>query len=276
MRSLFTILVACALLLAAQLAGGVILHATTDLDDGLYRIDTSDGSYTFVGNYSLVYPSDESFIGGLAYDDDVDLFYGVSASDSARLYTIHPNDAATVDIGPLRVGFVYEGGLAFDPMTGVLYGVNAGSEASPRLFTVDTSTGAGTVVGQVAGGHHDFGGLVFDAAGQLYGLDRVTDALWKIDKVDPAGAGTYMVGTGLGSGVIMGAVGGMAQDANGVVYGYADGSDHLFTVDLTTGLATIIHSYTASDPTFYCLGFSRLVSPVEPMSWGRIKAIYAR
>jgi hypothetical protein len=255
-------------------ASGVTLHATDAVNDALYTIDTSDGTYSVVGYYALNNPGVEGFIGGLAYDTGLDLFYGVSASSSARLYTVNPNNASTTDIGALNIGFVYEGGLAFDPIDGTLYGVNQGSSSTPTLFTVNTTTGAGTTVGQVAGGNHDFGGLVFDAAGQLYGLDRVTNALWRISKTNPSGAGTVQVGSGLGSPISMGDVGGMTKDANGVVYGYAGGSLHLFTVNLATGAGTVIHTYGAADPVFYSLGFSRGGSPVEPTSWGSIKAMY--
>jgi hypothetical protein len=255
-------------------ASGVTLHATDNTNDALYTIDTSDGSYSVVGYYTLNNPGTEVFIGGLAYDTGLDLFYGVSASSAARLYTVNPNDASTTDIGPLNIGFVYEGGLAFDPVDGTLYGVNQGSASSPALFTVNTTTGAGTVVGQIAGGSHDFAGLVFDAGGQLYGLDRVTNALWKISKTNPFGAGTVQVGAGLGNPISMGDVGGMAKDASGVVYGYAGGSLHLFTVNLATGAGTVIHTYGAADPVFFSLAFSTGSSPVEPRSWGSIKSLF--
>ena len=73
----------------------------------------------------------------------------------------------------------------------------------------------------------------------------------------------------------MGDVGGMAEDLSGVVYGYAEGSKHLFTVSLALGTGTVIHSYSVGDPVFYSLGFSTSGSPVESTSWGNIKAMYA-
>jgi hypothetical protein len=262
------------ILAGVAVAEGVMLHATTGAGNALYRINTADGSYVLVGNYTLNNPSTEYFIGGLVYDDNTDLFYGISAGHFARLYTISSINAATTDIGAIGVGFIYEGGLAFDPTNGALYGVNQGWAGDPNLFTVNTSTGAGTVVGQIAGGYHDFGGLVFDAGGQLYGLDRTTNALWRIDKSNPGGSGTAQVGSGLGGAISMGVAGGMAKDLNGVVYGYAEGSNHLFTVNLALGTGTVIHSYSLSDPVFYSLGFATLGSPVESTSWGRVKSMF--
>jgi DNA-binding beta-propeller fold protein YncE len=276
MKRLATLLVALSMVLAGvAVAEGVMLYGTTDVGDALYRINTADGSYTLVGNYTLNSPGTELFIGGLVYDSGVDLFYGISASTVARLYTVSPINAATTDIGAVGVGFIFEGGLAFDPTDGTLYGVNQGSDTNPNLLTLNTSTGAGTVVGLIGGGSHDFGGLAFDAGGQLYGLDRVTNALWKIDKSNPSGSGTAQVGSGLGGTISMGVAGGMATDSSGVVYGYGEGSNELFTVSLALGTGTVIHSYLAGDPVFYSLGFSTSGSPVEPTSWGRIKATFA-
>jgi hypothetical protein len=169
---------------------------------------------------------------------------------------------------------VFEGGLAFDPTTGTLYGVNQGNSGSPQLFTVDVVTGQGTIVGLIAGGEHDFAGLAFTPTGQLYGLDRVTNALWRIDKANPAGAGTAQVGAGLGGGISMGGLGGMARDsATGDVYGYAGGSGHLFSVDLATGLGTVLHSVTT--PTgIRSLAIRDLPVGIEPSSWGKVKSLY--
>jgi hypothetical protein len=276
MRQRLTVLTAVLIVLAAAaVAGAAFLHATTDEDDGLYRIDTADGSYTFVGTYTLVHPEYEQFIGGLAYDEDIRRFYGVSVTGSAHLYTIDPDDAATTDLGPIGFEFVYEGGLALDPITGFLYGVNQGDMNDPNLFILDKSTGEGEVVGVIAEGPHDFAGLVFDENGQLYGLDRIGNALWEIDKFNPGGANTQRVGNNLGSGITVGNTGGMAMDASGVVYGYAAGSTHLFSINLATGAGTVIRRYTTVDPVFYALGFEQDDSPVEPMSWGRIKSMFA-
>lgn len=247
-----------------------LLHATDDANDRLYTIETTNGNVTIIGSYTLNSPSSESFIGGLEFNSGGTL-YGISARNNARLYTLNPADATTTDIGALGVGFVFEGGLAFDPTDGTLYGVNQGNSNIPNLFTINTATGAGNVVGQIAGGIHDFAGLVFDG-GQLFGIDRLTDALWRIDKTTPGGAGTVQVGLGLGDGISMGDVGGMTRGASGTVYGYSSDSTDLFTINLAAGTGNVIHTFGFDDPVFYSLaaraGSGTIPEPSTFIVWG--------
>lgn len=233
-------------------ASAVVFYATSDANDMLYRIDPSAGySLTAVGQYSLVSTS-EFHIGGLEFDAGGTL-WGVSSTASSNLYRLDPSNAATFAVGPLNTGFVFEGGLAFDPTSGTAYAVNQNTSASPNLMTVNMATGQATALGRIgASGEHDFGGLVFDAAGALYGIDRVSNALWRIDKNNPAGAGTVKVGPGLG--FSLGSTGGLTRDPDtGVVYGYGSFNASLFTVDLSTGLGAVVHTFPAGSPQLYAL-----------------------
>jgi hypothetical protein len=263
-----------ALGLAAAPAGAVLLYATDDVNQGLYTIDTS-ASYaiSFLGNYTI--PGHEFFIGGLAFDSG-GVLYGVSATGLAHLYTLDPANGNTTLVGPLYVSYVFEGGLAFEPGTGVLYAANLSGASDPHLMTINTANGQGTDLGQVAGGEHDFAGLAFDGTGQLYGLDRSTNALWTIDKFNPSSALTVQVGEGLGNGIVMGNVGGMTDDpATGTYYGYAAGSRQLFAVDLATGVGTVLHQFQGGDPVFYSLAYrDEVPTPSRPETWGSIKARY--
>lgn len=279
MTALRRIFGSCSLFLLAFVAPvrAVELYATTATDQGLYTIDTNTFAVNFVGNYTI--PAGEGFIGGLAFDANEFLF-GISASSGSQLYRLNPANAFTTLVGPLNVGFVFEGGLAFEPGTGVLYAVNQELADSPHLMTINVATGQATIVGQIAGGTHDFAGLAFDPAGQLYALDRVTNALWKIDKSNPSSGLTVQVGAGLGSGIVMGDVGGMTNDpGTGTYYGCSGalggGSKHLFTVDLGTGAATVLHQFTAKDPAFLSLAYrGEKATPASPSSWGSVKNLY--
>src|SRR5262245_57907339 len=137
-------------------AVAVTLYATDTAT--LYTLDSASGMLSPVGNYAI--PGAEAFIGGLEFHAAGTL-YGISATGLARLYTLDPGTGAATPIGPLGIGFVFEGGLAFDPTGGTLYGVNQGDASNPQLFTVDVVTGLGTIVGLIAGGEHDFAGLAF-------------------------------------------------------------------------------------------------------------------
>jgi hypothetical protein len=262
-------------LVSAVVAIGPAAAVTLYTNDNqtLYTLDSVSGALTPVGNYSI--PPGEFFIGGLEFNTAGTL-YGISAGAGPRLYTLDPATGAATPVGPLGIVFVYEGGLAFDPTDGTLYGVNQGDSFNPNLFTVNVATGQGTIVGLIGGGKHDFGGLAFSPAGQLYGLDRATNALWRIDKANPAGAGTTQVGAGLGGGIVMGGLGGMTRDSGtGIVYGYAASSSHLITVDLATGFGAVLHT-VGTATGLRSLAFRDIPIGIEPSSWGKVKSLYRR
>ena len=240
-------------------AHAATIYATGDNPDNLYSIDTVTGAVTPIGGYSLIAPADEYAIGGLEFAPDGTL-YGVSIGPINRLYIMNTTTGQATSVG-LTGQYAYEGGLAFDPIFGTAYMVNGGSSSSPRLSSVNLATGKATLVGTIAGGMHDFDGLAFDPSGQLYGLDRVTNSLWKIDKNNPNGAGTVQVGGGLGAGVNMGPVGGMTYDAvTGLFWGYGSGNKTLFTVHPITGVANVVH--TLDDPgipTFWSLASPNVI-----------------
>lgn len=249
---------ACVLLIlvvsAHETARAGELYAIANDPDILYALDPTGGELGPVGSYTLTNPGSEFAIGGLEFAPDGTL-YGISLTSSARLYSIDPLGAGMVEIGPLGVN-AFEGGLAFDPTNGTLFGVNAVVSGAASLFTIDITTGAATIIGTIHNGAHDFNGLAFDGGGTLYGIDRLTNALWKIDKQTPDGPGTQQVGSGLGPLVTVGDFGGMAVDTDlGLVYGYAEGSRTLFTVDLVTGLATMVQQLGPDAPSITGLAF---------------------
>jgi hypothetical protein len=268
MKNTLAILALAALALVPARAGALRLYATDYTS--LYTIDTSTMTYNLIGNYGV-----SPFIGGLCFNH-LGVMYGINAGYAPSLYALDPNSGAATLVGALNVIFVFEGGLAVDPGTLVLYAVNGDDAQGPKLLTVSQVTGNATVVGQIAGGSHDFAGLAFDNTGQLYAVDRVTNALWKIDKNNPSGPGTVQVGPSFGGGIVMGDNGGMTNDAaSNVYYCYAGGSRHLFTVNLATGAATALHQFGAADPTFLSLAYlGELPTPGRPTSWGTLKARY--
>ena len=79
-------------------------------------------------------------------------------------------------------------GLAFDS-AGVLYGLNQGaSDGGNKLYTIDQSTGATTLVGALGVGNSAVGGLAFAPDGTLYAtlsdLNPTTAKLYKLDTSD--------------------------------------------------------------------------------------------
>jgi PKD repeat protein len=117
--------------------------------------------------------------------------YGATgaAGTLSVLYTIDKTTGVGTAIGP--IGFNVSG-IAFDPITGILYGLSGRREAGPaELITIDTTTGAGTLVGTVTDPVRGFlteafPDITFDAAGQLYAWSELCDCLVKINKATAA------------------------------------------------------------------------------------------
>ena len=169
-----------------------------------------------------------------------------------HLYRIDLGTGQATVVGPL--GFIDVEGLAFSP-TGALYGVADAGRVPPNneqtdfLLQIDTSTGAATAVGQLAGlagtGTGTFGelddGLAFTCDGNLWLASDTTNQLWQ---VDPASGGTRLVGnTGA-------AISGLAARGNGLYGVSIDGSESLYRIDRGSGLATALGPLGLPDRMF--------------------------
>ena len=147
-----------------------------------------------------------------------------------QLYTIDLMTGFSTSIGGVGdVGFSDIEGLSFQPGTGVLFGLD---DDSDMLVTINTTTGVGTAVGSLGTDFSD-AGLAFASNGSLYGGTDLgsDDGFYSIDP---------MTGT---ASLISGA---FTSDPhalafyNDVMYGIRDGGDELISIDLMSGLATII------------------------------------
>lgn len=200
-------------------------------DTSLYTVDTDTGIANYIGDLD---PYVTGLLGGLELAEGV--LYGLACTPGNALWTVDPYTAETTQIGSgLGVGLLFEGGLAFDGQD--LWGLNLGVLDGPKyLIRIDREDGTATVAGRIGTGDHDINGLAF-VDGELYGIDRVTNALWNINRTDPTQS--HQVGSPFGGGIDLGVKGGMANE-----YCYADDSHMIFRVNFTTGAAQIL-SYTA-------------------------------
>ncbi len=207
-----------------------------DFDSGdLYRISAGDASLVRVAGTGL--PQ----LAGL--EDSIDgLLYGLSTGDAPVLYRIDPATGAPAPVGPLGIGFVFEGALAIAP-DGTAYGASQNNAANSMLFRVDLATGAGTIVGRIGAGFHDVNGLAWRRDGMLVGADRWNDELIAIDPATGASSVIARVPESLGG------VGGMACAGGGAAFlataGPAPpigipGSNPLYFVDLFTGGVSLV------------------------------------
>src|SRR6266545_6108079 len=141
-----------ALGLALQANAGTLYGATSAGAPGeLYMLDPATGAIVRdVGplNDSLAvnYP-----ITGLAFHPVSGVLYGSTGNaftnTAAKLVTINPNTGLVTVIGPFNVGNAGKpstmADLAFDPVTGILYGI--GSIGGPQLYSINIATGQATV-----------------------------------------------------------------------------------------------------------------------------------
>ena len=116
-----------------------------------------------------------------------EVLYGADGAqgNSSNLYTLNPATGAVVStVG--TIGFPVTG-LAIHPITRVMYGAtgNKGVNNPRTLITVNTTTGAGTVVGSFSFPDHDqtLTDLTFASDGTLYGLGSGDGQLYRVNLV---------------------------------------------------------------------------------------------
>jgi peptidoglycan hydrolase-like protein with peptidoglycan-binding domain len=175
------------------------------------------------------------------------VLYGVDGLNSnpnpPNLYTIDPATGDTTVIGP--VGYKITG-LAFDPTTGILYGNtgNAGSNQN-SLFTINTTTGAGTLLGtiDIGGNPISMGDISFRSDGILYGA---SSDIYTIDKTC-LGAQCLPPGALVGDSGLSTYGNGFAFDSNDNLYLFGDGDDNFYQMNPDTG--AVISTNAFSNPS---------------------------
>jgi hypothetical protein len=179
------------------------------------------------------------------------LYASSAAGATGELYIINPANGALVqDVGPLNdagaVNYPITG-LAFNPITGVLYGStgNNPTATAARLVTINPASGLVTVVGSFNAGPTNSSGtpatmadIAFDAAGNLYGDGSI------------GGPQLYSINTSTGQATVIGTTGltsttggGLAISGGGLFYGTPTAS-RFGTYNSTTGAYTDIANPT--------------------------------
>ena len=185
--------------------------------------------------------------------------FGVLAPPNS-LFTIEPGTGASTLIGPTGLSSIFEGDLDFDPQSGILYAIQSVPTGPQRdLFTINTETGAATTVGSISDSG-DLSAMAFSDSGTLYVLDTATELLLT---VDPSTASLL---TSVPLSLSLGPTAGMDFDPDtGELYvadGSTDGTNSLYTLDITTGELTLIGS------TGLTSGLSGLEFVPEPSALG--------
>ena len=177
-----------------------------------------------------------------------DLYVASGQAGPGELYIIDPATGATItDVGPLNdstgrnFGMT---GLAFDPVSGVLYGssANGNPDQSTRdqLVTINPATGLVTPIGVYSTPAGSMTDLSFDPNTHiLYGIPSVGGA--NLYTIDPATAQATIVGSGAGFTATNG--GGLAVSSSSVIYGTPLPAN-FGTYDATSGAFTNIAAPT--------------------------------
>ena len=223
---------------------------TSGMNPILYDVDPQTGAATNPRNVNV------NVCVGLAIDPSTGTMYGLTdqfgrinnqsgQGGKNLLFSINPATGFATGIGrldPTGVFQEFEGDLAFNPVTGVLWGVST-SQNGAAIFTIDTATGLATQVSSYLAPNIDISGLAFDASGGMFLLDTrfpTSPGPAIVLRVDPA-TGTvlqsWVTGTQLGS------CAGMTFGPGGTLYvadGDTGGTNKLYSFDFGTGtLATI-------------------------------------
>ncbi|GEM_PF-3293214 len=222
----------------------------------LYAINPSTGAATAVQQFDGVH----LYAGGLAYDAATDTLYATGALDSdtgtTRLFIINRfTGAVTPFPGMSPTINLTSGGLAINPVTGVMYATGGNGFQSDALFTIDKNTGAATLVGQCGGQccvvpfGFNIDGLGFHSDGTLFANG------FTLSGTPVNGAYSLLFTLNLASGLAteVGPHGvnvgrqlnysGLAFGANGTLYslGSTSGSAQgLYSVNPANGAATVI------------------------------------
>ncbi len=206
-----------------------IFAGTSGILEGPISLNLETGAATSIQEVS----SDVIWMAAGEVADDI--WYAVNYdAANGSLYTVDPATGDYTLVGATGYSLT---GLAYDHNSGTMYA--SGSDGTnSQLYTVDLNTGAATLVGQISTGI--IIGIAADADGNMYGIN-LDDNLYSIDP-------------NTGAGTVIGPLGvtiNYAQDIafdrdNGVLYGalYTE-TGGLYTIDVTTGTATLINNFVA-------------------------------
>jgi len=254
------------------LAATIVMGAAAPAAAGLVGI--GDDSYNLYDiNTSNAVASNPRPVGNkinmIAYSPGGTL-YGVSQGTPSdvppggMLYTITVATGTPLYQATLDTFVFTEGDIAFDPTTGILYAV----DGPGQLFKINTTTGAGTIVGNVGTGL-DLSAMAFDAAGNLYMVESFSQTLYEVNKTNAAVISTKPMGN------VEQQIGGLAfAPSNGTLY-FAGGypSSKFYSVSTGTGTALLINPVSGAG-AIWALTYIPDATPTRTSSWGRIKAIY--
>lgn len=260
MKAILKLAVACFILcLALPAQAALTLYATgggSPQLSALYTINTVTGAATLARQFAGIH----IYAGGLAYDATTDTMYATGALDSdtgtTRLFIINrftgtwtnfPGMSPTINLT--------SGGLAINPLTGIMYASGGNGFQSSALFMIDKNTGAATLVGQCGGScctapfGFNVNGLGFGSDGTLFAngftlsgtpVNGAYSLLFTLNLASGPATTVGPHGVNVGSQLLSS---GLAFGDNGTLYSLGSTSasaQGLYSVNPATGTATVI------------------------------------
>ncbi len=193
--------------------------------------------------FTVVDPTVSDSVFATDFDSTATALYALS-SGPFQLGTYDLGTGAFSAIGasvPTVGAHILWSGMAIDPVSGVMYASAIASAVNVAygLYTIDTATGAATLVGQDAASMGMIA-IAIDCNGEMYGHDILTDSIYSIDIA--TGAVTLVGPTGFASNFAQG----MDFDNDtGELYAWTyqgGGANRFGTINLATGALTTLSS----------------------------------
>lgn len=208
---------------------------------GIYSIDTATGAATLLSSTTSV------SLAGIAFQPGTGDLFGLtslSGSPANSLVRINPLTGAVTTVGATGLSSIVEGDLAFNPINGLLYGMEDTSGGVRSFFQINPTTGAATVLGTFSN-TIDYSAIAFDSAGTLFALNTLTSGTGNavLSTLNPTNGAIL---TSVTTNVDLGALAGMAFDpfsgTGYIVDGGTGGTNSLYTLNIPTGTLTAVGS----------------------------------
>ena len=178
-------------LLVCLVPGTVMAGQLYAVQHGSSQIHTIDLT---TGEATLVNPVPLTDLAGIAFDALGTLYAITDSPNEAVLYTIDPDDGTAALVG-LTATPAFEGGLTFDPSSGVLYGKGGVDGFDAGLIIFDSTTGLGGLVGSMGlAVEADISGMDFMADGTLLAYDPQGELNSRILSIDPLSGAASVIG----------------------------------------------------------------------------------
>jgi len=144
-------------------ANGQLYAVNLALNSEWYGINETTGMATAVGATGIAYLN--ALVCGSA-----GVCYAAGGPSFQNLYTIKVATGVATLVGQVGTAFFSSGDLDF--VNGVLYATSISTVSSDALWSIDTTTGAGTEIGSI--GYANVYGLADNGNGTLYGFTNPT------------------------------------------------------------------------------------------------------